>query len=85
MKARIRGLVLAAGLGTRLRPLTCFLPKPLLPVGGEPVIGSLLRQLAAAGCEAAAINVHHLPDAIPQTMGASWHDLPLAYSHEKPR
>lgn len=80
---RIRALVLAAGLGTRLRPLTLFLPKPLLPLGRETVLGETLRQLGAAGCEAAAVNLHHLPERIPSHLGTSHHGLPLVYSHEE--
>lgn len=83
MKTRIRGFVLAAGYGTRLRPLTLFLPKPLLPVGPQPVIGHTLRELSRAGCEAAAVNLHHLPDAVRGVLGESWHGLPLVYSHEE--
>ncbi len=79
---RIRGFVLAAGYGERLRPLTLFLPKPLLPVAGEPVLGHTLRRLAAARCEAVAVNLHHLPEAIPQRLGESYHGLPLVYSLE---
>ena len=80
---RIRGFVLAAGYGERLRPLTHFLPKPLLPIAGEPVIGHTLRTLAAARCEAVAVNLHHLPEAIPRQLGTSYHGLPLAYSFEE--
>ena len=79
---RLRALVLTAGLGTRLHPLTLFLPKPLLPVRGEPVVGHTLRQLRAAGCEAAALNLHHLPEALPRELGRRYHGLPLVYSHE---
>lgn len=80
---RIRAFVLTAGHGTRLRPLTLFLPKPLLPVRGEPVVGHTLRRLAAAGCEAAVLNLHHLPDAIPRCLGTRYHSLRLLYSPEE--
>lgn len=79
---RLRALVLAAGLGTRLRPLTFFLPKPLLPIAGEPVVGHTLRRLARAGCEAAALNLHHLAETIPRQLGTSYFGLPIVYSHE---
>jgi len=79
----LRALVLAAGFGTRLEPLTRFLPKPLLPVAGEPVIGHTLRQLGRLGCEAAAVNLHHLADAIPAELGRSHWGLPLVYSRER--
>jgi len=79
---RVRALVLAAGLGTRLRPLTNRVPKPLLPVGGVPILGHTLGQLAAAGCEAVAVNLHHLGDQIRQRFGDSFADIPLTYSEE---
>lgn len=67
----------------RLRPLTLFLPKPLLPVCGEPVIGTILRQLGQAGCEGVAVNLHHLGPSISGHLGRSYHGLPLLYSEEK--
>ncbi|HWM90487.1 MAG TPA: NDP-sugar synthase [Thermoanaerobaculia bacterium] len=80
--ARLRALVLAAGLGTRLRPLTDIAPKPLLPVAGLPILGHTLQQLAAAGCEAAAVNLHHRGDQIRQRFGDSFAGMPLVYSEE---
>ncbi len=75
--------MLSAGLGRRLQPLSLFVPKPLLPVDGEPVVGHTLRQLGRLRCEAAALNLHHLPEAIPRHLGASYHGLPLVYSREE--
>ena len=75
-------MVLVAGLGKRLRPLTEFLPKPLLPVQGEPVAGHALDRLARAGCEAAALNLHHLGEQIRQAFGEERSGLPLTYSDE---
>ncbi|MBV8200945.1 MAG: NTP transferase domain-containing protein, partial [Acidobacteria bacterium] len=79
---RLRALVLAAGLGKRLRPLTDATPKPLLPVLGEPILGATLRELAAAGCEAAAINLHHGGEQVPAALGRAYAGLPLTYSQE---
>jgi mannose-1-phosphate guanylyltransferase len=79
---RIRALVLAAGLGTRLRPLTEHTPKPLLPVRGVPILGHTLAQLAAFGCEAAAVNLHYLGDQIRQRFGDSHAGMPLTWSEE---
>ena len=79
---RIRALVLAAGLGTRLRPLTDHTPKPLLPVRGVPILGHTLAQLAALGCEAAAVNLHHLGDQIRQRFGDAYAGMPLTWSEE---
>jgi mannose-1-phosphate guanylyltransferase len=79
---RIRALVLAAGLGTRLRPLTSLTPKPLLPVRGVPILGHTLAQLAAVGCEAVAVNLHYLGDQIRQRFGDSHAGMPLTWSEE---
>ena len=81
-RPRLRALVLAAGRGERLRPLTDRIPKPLLPVAGEPIAGFSLRRLAAAGCEAAALNLHHLPEQIRTHFGDLYADMPLVYSRE---
>jgi MurNAc alpha-1-phosphate uridylyltransferase len=57
-------MVLAAGRGERMRPLTNSIPKPLVPVGGKPLIDHVLDRLASAGVERAVVNVHHLADLI---------------------
>jgi NDP-sugar pyrophosphorylase family protein len=57
-------LLLAAGLGTRLRPLTDHTPKALLEVGGEPVLEQVARRLIAAGADRLIINVHHLAEQV---------------------
>jgi NDP-sugar pyrophosphorylase family protein len=75
-------MVLAAGLGTRLRPLTDYTPKPLLPVRGLPILEHTLAQLAALGCEAAAINLHHLGEQIRSRFGDSYAGMPLTWSEE---
>jgi len=81
-RPRIRALVLAAGLGTRLRPLTENLPKPLLPVAGRPLVELTLDALAAIGCEAVALNLHHLGDKIRAALGTSYRGMPLTWSEE---
>ena len=57
-------MLLAAGRGERLRPLTDRMPKPLVAVAGKPLIDHVLDRLAAAGVERAAVNVHYLADQI---------------------
>jgi MurNAc alpha-1-phosphate uridylyltransferase len=57
-------IVLAAGLGTRMRPYNGHIPKPLVAIGGKPLIDYSLDGLADAGVERAVVNVHHLADAV---------------------
>ena len=59
-----RAMVLAAGLGTRMRPFNGQIPKPLVAVGGKALIDYVLDRLADAGVERAVVNVHHLADEI---------------------
>ncbi len=78
----MRAVVLVAGRGMRLRPLTDTLPKALLPVLGSPVAARTLSCLERAGCEAATLNLHHLGEAIRERFGESYRRLQLTYSHE---
>jgi mannose-1-phosphate guanylyltransferase len=71
-------MILAAGLGTRLRPLTDQLPKPLVPVGDAPALAQIQRHLAAHGFTRTLVNTHHLASAFE---AASW-PLPTAILHE---
>jgi NDP-sugar pyrophosphorylase family protein len=75
-------MVLAAGLGTRLRPLTQERPKPLVEVLGAPLLHWSLRALRRAGVTRAAVNTHHLHPAIEDALGDSFEGLSLVYSHE---
>jgi MurNAc alpha-1-phosphate uridylyltransferase len=59
-----KAMVLAAGLGLRMRPLTDNLPKPLVRVAGQPLLDHVLDKLANAGVNEAVVNVHYLPDQI---------------------
>ncbi|MBP1858794.1 nucleotidyltransferase family protein [Rhizobium herbae] len=57
-------MVLAAGLGTRLRPITDTMPKPLVPIADKPMIDYVLDLLDGAGVETVAVNVHHFADSM---------------------
>ena len=60
----MEALVFAAGLGTRLRPITDTIPKALVPVDGKPLLYHVVSKLKAAGADKIVINVHHFPDSI---------------------
>lgn len=79
----MRAMILAAGRGERLRPLTERIPKPLVRVGGEPLIVHQMRWLHRAGIRDVVVNLHHLGDAIESALG-SGSDLGvrIRYSHE---
>ena len=82
-KLRLRAVVLAAGRGERLRPLTDFEPKPLLPVGGRAVAEHTFAALAAVGCEAVALNLHHLGDRVRDVFEGAVNGMPITYSPEE--
>lgn len=65
----IDAVVMAAGEGSRLRPLTERWPKPVLPIDGRPVIATLLRELAAAGCTRAFVVTGHLAEQVEELVG----------------
>jgi len=77
MSRPLRALLLAAGLGTRLRPLTLDTPKCLMPIGGEALLGRWLRQLEQAGCEAVLVNTHYLAGQVEAYL-QNWHSPSMA-------
>ena len=81
----MRAMILAAGKGERMRPLTLARPKPLLEVGGMALIEHHLYALAAAGFEEVVVNLSWLGDLIPAALGdGSRYGLRIAYSPEGP-
>ncbi|MBN8464867.1 MAG: nucleotidyltransferase family protein [Dechloromonas sp.] len=81
----MKAFILAAGRGERMRPLTDHTPKPLLPVGGKPLIAWHLERLAAAGFTEVVINHAHLGKKIEAALGdgSQW-GLRIRYSPEPP-
>jgi NDP-sugar pyrophosphorylase family protein len=79
----MKAMILAAGEGTRLRPLTRDMPKPMLPLGGRPLIGYLIALLREHGVTDVAVNLHHRPEAIPAYLhdGSSF-GVRITYSYE---
>lgn len=79
----MKAMILAAGRGERLRPITDTLPKPLIPVRGKPLIVRHLGQLAEAGVTEVVINVSHLASQIMSALGngSRW-GIAIAWSHE---
>jgi MurNAc alpha-1-phosphate uridylyltransferase len=77
-------MVLAAGKGERMRPLTLHMPKPLVPLAGRPLIDHVLDRLAAAGVKTAIVNVHYLPEQLEAHLAARKGELPeLLVSDER--
>ncbi len=75
---------MAAGLGTRLRPITTEIPKPVVPVANRPIVGHLIRLLRKHGVEEAIANLHWFPDTVRERLGdGSRFGLELTYSHEE--
>lgn len=76
-------MVLAAGLGKRMRPLTATRPKPLIEVAGKPLLDHLFERLRAAGVEKAVVNVHYLADAVEAHLAKHAHGLDVTISDER--
>lgn len=79
----MNAIILAAGVGTRLRPLTDTMPKPMLPIAGEPLLVHTLRWLRRAGIQQIALNLHYLPQVVRDGLGdGSRYEVELHYSFE---
>jgi mannose-1-phosphate guanylyltransferase/mannose-1-phosphate guanylyltransferase/phosphomannomutase len=79
----MKAMLLAAGLGTRLRPLTYELPKPMVPILGRPVMEHIMRLLARHGFDDVVANLHYFPDLIRDRFGdGSDYGARLVYSYE---
>ncbi len=78
----MRAMVFAAGLGTRLRPLTDTMPKALVPVRGVPMLGRVLTKLRDAGIDSFVVNVHHYAEQIEKYLSENDFGAPVAVSRE---
>jgi NDP-sugar pyrophosphorylase family protein len=78
-----KALILCAGLGTRLRPLTDVLPKPMVPLAGRPLLEHLVALCVRHGVREAAVNLHHLPHVVTEHFGdGRKFGLDIVYGHE---
>jgi len=79
----IEAIVMAAGEGRRLRPMSERWPKPILPIDGRPVIATLLRELQRAGCERVTVVTGHLAEQVERLLGdGSGFGLELRYARQ---
>lgn len=76
-------MVMAAGLGKRMRPLTATRPKPLVEVAGRPLIDHCLERLRAAGVKKVVVNVHYLANALEAHLNNRFKDLEITISDER--
>lgn len=76
------GMLLAAGLGERMEPLSSLLPKPALPLLGEPLLASSFRALLAAGCGRVVVNLHRHPEQVVSAVRQVAAGLPVLFSYE---
>jgi len=75
--------ILGAGLGTRLRPLTEHCPKPLLNIGGRPIITYAMDHLIGIGVDRFIVNTHHRPEVYDEIFpNKQWRDVPIFLRHE---
>jgi len=78
----MKAIVLAAGYGTRLVPLSNYLPKPLIPVLGKPLLWHILTRLKACGITEAGVNMHHHADMVQEFLKTQNPGIPVTVSHE---
>lgn len=79
----MKALIFAAGLGTRLKPLTDTMPKALVPLHGEPLLAHTLRRLISSGATEAVVNVHHFGEQIIDYLARTDWGIPVGISDER--
>ena len=75
-------MILAAGYGTRLRPITYTMPKPMVPLAGRPLIAHLVDFVRAAGVNEIIVNLHHFPEIIDRYLRGAFPDVTFHFSQE---
>lgn len=89
LRAEVRGtvpetaMIMAAGLGKRMRPLTTTRPKPLIEVGGKALLDHVLEKLRASGVKKVVVNVHYLAEALEAHLKSRRHGLDVVISDER--
>ena len=78
----MKAIILAAGLGTRLRPFTEIVPKPLFPIAGRPLLDRMIAELTKADCTAVIINTHHLSSRIDAFVSEQRYPIPVSTRYE---
>ena len=80
----MKALIFAAGLGTRLKPLTNAMPKALVPVGGKPLLQHTIEKLKLAGFNEIIINIHHFGEQIVDFVEShNYFDIHIEFSDER--
>ena len=69
MKRKYRALILAAGLGTRLKPYTNYVPKCLIEIGHKPLLSHWLDKLSESGCDSVLVNTHYKSQQVEDAWG----------------
>jgi NDP-sugar pyrophosphorylase family protein/aminoglycoside/choline kinase family phosphotransferase len=78
----MKALILAAGLGTRLRPYSENTPKPLFTIANRPLLDIIISDLIDSGCKAIIVNTHHLPQKIDSYLARRKYPIPITTRHE---
>ena len=79
----MKAFVFAAGLGTRLKPITDTMPKALVPIQGKPLLGHVMEKLQGCGMADYVINIHHFGEQIINYLQQNWSGVPVAISDER--
>src|SRR5438128_8193871 len=78
----MKAMLLAAGYGTRLRPVTYAIPKPVVPLCGQPLIAWAIESLLGYGIRDFVVNLHHLPEPIERLLRERYREARFDFSYE---